>query len=733
MILSRIRKLEGQKNYITYTFVNGLGYSFLAETIIYLLAIHFGAGNLALGYISSAVYLTGVIIFFVPVLFPNVRIIRLFFVAWILRGIICLLYGAVPFIATNMVVPLIIVTYTGYCLLRNIAYPLNPVIQGIITKPSERGEYSSRVIIFLYSSMMLSRFISFGVLSFPSLGELDGILILLGLGIVLNTGASFAIRRVPVEEKVNKQNIRESLKIFTRYLRTPMHLVFILLYCGGMSLIVLFNFSIPFLRKVLNVPSNLIFIFTTINFLGVIISSRLLRPFLDRFGSKPMLTLVNLVVLGLSALWYFGDSSISLWIYFVLGFVSMFFIGMVRLLLDRLVVNTIPPDDRIGFSSTISVVFSFVSLGVGLAGGALADVSTHFSFDFPHEYSLTFGFMGVLALINFSLSLFLKEGGSITANQFLSVMAHPKNLKTIHNIDMLGRISDVARKESILIEIESDQSHLATQEIRKRIKQATLRDKEMIIRSLFSCPRAELEDDLIEEALDTESWWRQSAIFALGAYPTVKSKSTLRRVFRGDDTYMSSVAAKSMARIGDFSGHEKILELLQMEDLDARSCINLVIALSLIERDGTYWSTIFRLAGLKSSHRIIQTLMIIGSLRQSFTPPIEDMFLELNISEKGGFDTLMEEMVDLQLTESDLTTLMDGINEKQYYNLFSWCRHRCKEFTLLDPYETLRTCIVGFRKRHIGPSLALAGLYFTMQLEKIKEKESSVPRVQKPE
>ena len=375
MFLSRAKKLKGQKSYLSYTFVNGLGYSFMAETIIYLLAIHFGADNLSLGYISSAVYLTGAVIIFVPVLFPGVRIVSLFFVAWMLRGVVCLLYGLTFYIPPNLAVILIVLIYTAYCLLRNMAYPFNPVIQGIITKPSERGEFSSRMIAVLYTSMMLSRFISFSVLSVPYFEELEAIVLLLGMGIILNTVASFAIRKVPVEESIERQSLGKLLTLFLAYLKTPRYLVFILLYCGGMSLIVLFNFTIPFLKKVADVQSNLIFIFTTINFAGVILSSRVARPFLDRFGSKPQLTLVSLAVAVLSIPWILGPDEMPLWGYFILGFISMYFIGMVRLLLERLVVNMIPADDRIGFTSTLSVVFSLVALFAGLAGGALADLS----------------------------------------------------------------------------------------------------------------------------------------------------------------------------------------------------------------------------------------------------------------------------------------------------------------------------------------------------------------------
>ena len=50
---------------------NGVAYSLLGDTLVYLLAISFGAGNIALGYISSASYIAGIVLPFVPQMFQG--------------------------------------------------------------------------------------------------------------------------------------------------------------------------------------------------------------------------------------------------------------------------------------------------------------------------------------------------------------------------------------------------------------------------------------------------------------------------------------------------------------------------------------------------------------------------------------------------------------------------------------------------------------------------------------
>ncbi len=716
--LSRREKEKGRRSYLLYTFVNGLGYSFLAETIIYLLAMNYGAGNMQLGYISSAVYLTGIVVFFVPLVFRNVRIIRLFFVAWMLRGVVSLAYGFTPFLAEEGAVWLIIGTYTLYCLLRNTAYPMNHVLQGYITKPSERGRYSSHVITILYASMTLSRLFSFSTLTWFGERELEGIFFLLALGIILNTAASLSITRIPVRQTIQSKSFTEAFSSFRRYLGDSQHRVLILLYCSGMSLFVLFGFTVPFLRRVLEIPSNLIFVYTTLNFAGVIMTSRFIRPYLDRFGSKPVLILGNIVLLILSLFWISAPAGMPLAGFFTLGLFTMAFMGLNRLLLDRLIVNSIPGDDRIGFTAALAVVFSFYSLFTGMAGGALADLSQHFRGGIFHEYSLTFLLLALAALGNVILAVLLKESGSLTAAQFLDLFTHPDKLKTIKRLEKLKNSSSSTRTEMILIELEADPTHLATREIHSRMKQPGLRDKEMIIRSLFSNPRPELEDDLISEALDTDSWWRQSAIFALGAYSGRRVKNTLRKIFRESGPYFQSVAAKSMARSGDFSCRHQINELLEKKNLDVRTYMNLVIAVSMMEHDGAFWSKIFRLLKESSSHRFQQSLLIIGSARAGFSPSLEEYFYELNLGMRDGFHSLFEDLVDFDLRDGEYEELKAMVEDEDFYGIWSFCRAKCKGIDLLEPYEILRQEIRSYRKRSITPTMAMAGIYFSFRLDR---------------
>ena len=74
--LSRSEKEYGSKQFLKHNTFNGLGVSFLGDTPIFLLAIYFGATNMQLGYVSSVIHMSGVILVFLPNLLSGINIVK---------------------------------------------------------------------------------------------------------------------------------------------------------------------------------------------------------------------------------------------------------------------------------------------------------------------------------------------------------------------------------------------------------------------------------------------------------------------------------------------------------------------------------------------------------------------------------------------------------------------------------------------------------------------------------
>ena len=93
--LSRKERRIGGKLFLRLSAFNGLGTSFLSDSTIALLAIHFGAGNVEMGIISAMMYISGIILLAVPRVFRNKNIVTVGFWAWITRGIVSIVFSAV--------------------------------------------------------------------------------------------------------------------------------------------------------------------------------------------------------------------------------------------------------------------------------------------------------------------------------------------------------------------------------------------------------------------------------------------------------------------------------------------------------------------------------------------------------------------------------------------------------------------------------------------------------------
>ena len=64
--LTRQEREEGQKYFYRFSARNGVGFSFLGDTPVYLMAVHFGATNIQLGMISALIHASGIVLLFVP-------------------------------------------------------------------------------------------------------------------------------------------------------------------------------------------------------------------------------------------------------------------------------------------------------------------------------------------------------------------------------------------------------------------------------------------------------------------------------------------------------------------------------------------------------------------------------------------------------------------------------------------------------------------------------------------
>ena len=168
--LSQEEKAVGLSEYMKHTTFNALGFSFLATTSVYLLAIYYDASNLQLGYISSVIHLSGIILLFLPKWLNGLNLVKVQYYAWLFRGLSCSFYGLLFWASGQNAVWVILAVYTVFCLIRTIGIPVGQPIQQTLAGEEQIGAFVAKLSNRHHTMFIIANAISFFILSLRFLG-----------------------------------------------------------------------------------------------------------------------------------------------------------------------------------------------------------------------------------------------------------------------------------------------------------------------------------------------------------------------------------------------------------------------------------------------------------------------------------------------------------------------------------------------------------------------------------
>ena len=287
--LSRSERRIGGRLILRFSGFNGLGISFLGDATVTLLAIYFGAGNMELGLISAMLYISGIVLLIVPRIFKGRNVVTVGFWAWMIRGLVCLPYSLLLFMQGKAAVALIMTLYALFCLSRTAGIAMVTTIQKRLMVSSTQSDLIFRTATSYQGNQILSRIISFIILSLKYIAELTGLIILPVIGIIFNTAAALTLRRIPNRTRVDYKPGENLIIILRRFLKAPQSRRILFLRWISLAQMILFGMAVPFLRRSVGIDTARIFLFTIAISLGAFLSSLSLRPISARAGSRPLL------------------------------------------------------------------------------------------------------------------------------------------------------------------------------------------------------------------------------------------------------------------------------------------------------------------------------------------------------------------------------------------------------------------------------------------------------------
>ncbi len=727
--LTADERQEGRKRLYQFQVFNGIGFNFMGATSVYLLAIHFGANNFQLGYISSVIFLTGIILVALPRLLAGKNLVKVQSAAWLLRGLIILLYLFLFRIRGEAAIYLILIVYTLFSASRMVGMAVWNALIKMVADSGDRGKVIAQGSILNQTSSVFARLVSAAVTSLQYFSGIVGILLLQVMGVIFNTVAVGALRKIPCRETVEYTKGRNIFVILTDALKSRERRYPLLLKWIIVSIIVLNGLIIPFIRKEAGFGSNYVFLYSLVMAVAVIMSGLFARTFADRMGSRPLLFGMSLF-LGISyLLWTIlpvsGSGGLfSSVIYYILGFFTNFFLRLDNILITRVVVNTMPEEESFSYNAMVNFVTALFSAAAGILGGFLINGGQHSSFLLFNRYSYLFIFGVLLSFLVVVLSLLLIDRGSLSGRETAAILFSFEGLKAYINIGKMKGAKDPVKKKTVLLSISENEAPAATEELRRILALPLSASKGEVIKSLFRHPRPELLPELLREARDFGSYHQLKAIFALGAYPSPEVEALLLKMLENSDSAVRSNAAKSLGRIG----HKQRLLLVQSMAEKAESSwdrINYLIALKNMDDSGAYLEYLFDEGTRRPEGNFRQTYYALCADLYGMTPSLTQVYQACNLMPGSGIREFVDSTRDSAFFYSSYHKLKLWVREEKWGVIRDFCvqsllPERYPAGSLSGYKAGLRKGILRYGERldAIDHDDILAALYFTYQIEK---------------
>ncbi len=714
--LSNEEKKIGVHNLLTHAVFNGLGFGLLGQTVVYLLAIHFNATNTQLGYIASCHLISGIIFIFLPKLLSGFKSTKVFFYGWLFRGIVCLLYGFTLFLNGQKSVLLILSVYTLFCISRHFGILVHQPLQKRLAAKNATGQLLLKMNTNFQSSLLAGRIISFLILSIKQFSGLIGLLFLQFFGVIFNTISSIFILKIPARDVIESPKDTNLFKTMIKFLKNKKTNLVIIIHWLSRSTLILIGLTIPFTKKIINMPENFVFLFTIVMSIGMVLSGFILKPFADKLGSKPILLLISIVESIVFLVISFIQPGIN-WIFiFIIGFVISFIKVVVLQLVSRLLIHSMPEEEKINFSSVMQFSSAIVALLIGFIAGKLIDLGEYLNFNLLNSYSMVFFAGAFISILTAILCFFLKEKGSMSLKQIANIFFPISNLRTFLDIYHFNITEDPKKRQFILMSLNDSDTPFAEHEIKKILSNPLSSEKEEVLKSLFVRPRPSLLQDIIEEAKDKYSYNRTKAIFALGAYDEKKVRQLLINILDETDPYVQSTAAKSLARLGNKSQLEKIKSLSLKNNNYPVDKMNYLIALNLMDKKGEYLQNIFNNFIEIKSRKSQQAYFSLVSNILNMSPSLNKIYEKENLKMNYGIKEFLFETKQLKIFYDNHKFILESYMNNKYKKIWNLCFTFLNNNKILGKTYFLKKSILTFDLNKINENNTIAVIYFTYQL-----------------
>lgn len=571
---SNLRK--AQRNYRLFIFFNVISFSLLTGSILFLYAIRLGAGTRLLGFLSSLGSVTFIFSMLGRQIVSRLGVVKTKGYFWLIRYLVMLpvLLTLVPRIRDSRILALALITcgFFFFNFFKGIALAADKPILGSITRDADRARFVAGNEMTTYGVAIVISLVSAVLLGKES--PLWKYVVFLACGIAAGVAASRAVLRLPEPENDGRNGHAPNLKKIRSITRgSGFGRLLLLVTSSNLGLSMADGFIILYFKDIYAQPDNLVVFFSAAGSIGVFAIALFSRFITDRVGSKPVNFSLNLFrivsTLPLIAAPRILSPGVRIAFLAVCFFLHRLTMMGIQTTSDLYFFATTKPEDRLDLGIIFNIVRGLFGMIGALAGGFLLG----FLQDILHTagpvvpFRIFYSISLVFFLFNMLVLRRLPDVSDFSVTDLLSIIFSPRDLKAIHYLNRLSRISSSEEERGIVAAMASNRSLISGKELRNRLDSPSFFIRMEALNALGRHgPDPETESLLISHVRSYPYTTAHVAAELLGKFNSSNAVEALREALGSRDYLLRSKAACSLAEIGDRESVPRFLEMLSGSD-----------------------------------------------------------------------------------------------------------------------------------------------------------------------
>ena len=665
--LSEQERKKGRHHFKLYEFWNGVSMGLLGDTFINILAVYFSASNLSLGYISSALYITALAVPLVLPLLKGKNICTIMTISWYMRGFICIGHVALLFLTGKAAVVALLLVYTLYATFRSISMVMYDALAKSITTLHNRGAFYAHANMFYNGLMLITKMVAVFVLQYTPLTALYTIIILQMIGVLANCVGSYQLSRVPCRITFDYSKSLPMKVVIKNTFNNSYTAKRIWLRFIQVTIMTMMGMNVPFMSKELMLSDSLVVLFTGEAMAAYVLSGVVSASLSDRMGAKPLAISASIIFIVSSVCWSFFPLAFGAIPFFIVGFFTSFSMQLVYLLSTKLTADVIPENGSGAFTVLVTVGMAIFSLVGGLVAGVLVNIGDAINLStLPYamnNYSLCFLSCSFLSLVVLLLAISMKEKGAKSTRMLFS----RHGLHAVSTLSHLETNHDPLRHRRLIMDLSENNARIAEDEIRAKLMSPYSRDAAEIIRTLKLKPSKVFLNDIMNIAINDDSYVQIDAIATLGSYKdSPKAASTLLEIMH--TSMWSSAraeAAQSLSRFDNSGVYLEEVRINAQKALHIDNVLDYLVALNNMDKDKKLYEDIFSFIPMKKTKYFRSTVYaFFDTLISDETPRLARIYehIRQGVNPSEALYNFLEDLRSVDVIDSSINDIVNAYN-----------------------------------------------------------------------